>query len=51
LRVEIIIANLKKNKLPGIDQLPAEVIQAVGQPLHSKTHKCINSIWNKEELP
>jgi hypothetical protein len=26
-------------------------IQAGGEILHSKIHKLINAVWNKEELP
>jgi hypothetical protein len=50
LEVEIAIAKLKKYKLPGSDQIPAELIQAGGEILLSAIHKLINSIWNKEEL-
>jgi hypothetical protein len=49
--VEIAIAKLKRYKLPGSDQIPAEVIQAGGKTLSSEIHKLINSIWNNEELP
>jgi hypothetical protein len=42
---------LKQYKSPGTDQLPAVMIQAGGETLWSETHKLINSIWNKEELP
>jgi hypothetical protein len=42
---------LKSYKSLGIDQIPAELIQAGGNALRSENHKCINSIWNKEELP
>jgi len=38
-------------KSPGIDQIPAEVIQAGGNTLSSEIHKLINSIWNKEGRP
>jgi hypothetical protein len=48
---EIAIAKMKSFKSPGTDQIPAELIQAGGEILHSKIHKLINSIWNKEELP
>jgi hypothetical protein len=41
---------LKQYKSPGIDQIPAELIQAGGETLHADTHKLINSVWNKEEL-
>jgi hypothetical protein len=36
---------------PGSDQIPAELIQAGGEILHSEIHKLIMLIWNKEELP
>jgi hypothetical protein len=42
---------LKRHKSPGSDEIPAELFQAGGEILHSKIHKRINSIWNKEELP
>jgi hypothetical protein len=42
---------LKNYKLPGGDQILAELIQAGGEILLSAIHKLINSIWNKEELP
>jgi hypothetical protein len=48
--VKIDIPTLKKDKTPGSDQIPAELIQAGGEILPSKIHKLINSIWNKEEL-
>ena len=38
---------LKRHKSPGVDQIPAEWIEAI----RSEIHKLINSIWNKEELP
>jgi hypothetical protein len=49
--VDIAIAKLRKYKSPGSDQIPAEQIQAGGETLRSATHKLINFIWNKEELP
>jgi hypothetical protein len=42
--VEIAIAKLKMYKLPGRDQIPAELIQAGGEILRSKIHKLITSI-------
>jgi hypothetical protein len=49
--VEIHIAKLKKYKLPGSGQFPAELIQAGGEMFLSAIHELINSIWTKEELP
>jgi hypothetical protein len=51
LEVEIAIAKLKKHKLPGSDQISAELIQTGGEMLMSAVHKLIHSIWNKEQLP
>jgi hypothetical protein len=48
--VEIAIAKLKRYKSPGSDQIPAELIQAGGEILHSKVHKLLNFIWNTQEL-
>jgi hypothetical protein len=49
--VEVATGKLKWYKSPGADQIPAELIQAVGGTLHSEIHKLIKLIWNKEELP
>jgi len=48
--VELAIEELKSHKLPGIDQIPSELIKAVGKTIHSEIHKLIISVWNKEEL-
>jgi hypothetical protein len=49
--LEVAIGNLKSYKLPGVDQILAELIPAGGETLHSEIHRLINLIWNKEELP
>jgi hypothetical protein len=36
---------------PGVDQIPAELIQAGGETLCLEIHKLIKFIWNKEQLP
>jgi hypothetical protein len=51
LEVEIAISKLKKYKSPGSDQILGELYQAGGEALVCVTHKLINSISNKEELP
>jgi hypothetical protein len=48
--VEIAIVKFKRYKSPGSDKIPAELIQAGCEILHSKINKLINSIWNKEEF-
>ena len=45
------IEKLKRHKSPGIDQISAESIKVAGRTNHSESHKLINSISNKEELP
>jgi hypothetical protein len=42
---------LRRYKSPGIDQIPEEMFQAGGERLCSESHKLINSVWNKKELP
>jgi hypothetical protein len=42
---------LQTYKLPGSDQIPAELIQAGGEILLSAINKLINYVWNKKELP
>jgi hypothetical protein len=49
--VEVAIGKLKIYKSPGVDQIPAELIQAGGGILCSEIFKFIKLIWNKEELP
>jgi hypothetical protein len=49
--IEIAFAKFKSYKSPGSDQIPAELIQAGGEILHSEIHKLINSVWNKTDLP
>jgi hypothetical protein len=43
------VGNLFKS--PGVDQIPAELIQAGGGTLRSEIHKLIKLIWNNKELP
>jgi hypothetical protein len=49
--VEVALGNLKSCKLPGAGQIPAELVEAGGETLHSEIHKPNNLIWNREELP
>jgi hypothetical protein len=51
LEFEIAIAERKKYKWSGCDEIPAELIQAGGEILLSAIHKFDNSVWYKEELP
>jgi hypothetical protein len=48
--VEISVAKLRKCKLPDINQILAELIQAEGETL-SEIPRLMNYVWNKEELP
>jgi hypothetical protein len=47
---EIAVANFKKYKSPGINQISAELIQSEGEILRSDIHKLVNSLWNNEEI-
>jgi hypothetical protein len=49
--IEVAIGKLKIYRSPGVDRIPAELIQAGGETLRSEVHKLIKLIWNKEELP
>jgi hypothetical protein len=49
--VKLAIKKLKCHKLPGIDQIPAELIKAGGRTICLEFHKLITSIWKKEKLP
>jgi hypothetical protein len=51
LEGKIAIEELKRYKSSGTDQIPAELIQAGGNTLHSDIHKILHCIWNREELP
>jgi hypothetical protein len=42
--VEAAIGKLKRHKSPGVDQIPAELIQAGGETLRSEIHKLIKLI-------
>jgi len=51
LEVDKATEELKRNKSPGVDQAPAELIKARGRTICSEIHKLTNSIRNKVELP
>jgi hypothetical protein len=48
---EVAIGQLKRYKSPGVDHIPAELIQAGGETLRSKIQKLIKLIWKEQELP
>jgi hypothetical protein len=37
--------------MPGIDQIPSELIQTGCETLRSEIHRLVNSIWNGGDLP
>jgi hypothetical protein len=45
---EVAIGNLKSYKSPGVDLIPAELIQAGRETLRSEIYNLIKLIWNKE---
>jgi hypothetical protein len=44
------IEKLKRQKSPGTDQIPAELIKAGGRTIFSAIHKLFIFIWNEVEL-
>ena len=42
--IELAIEKLKSHKSPNTDQIPTELIKAVGRTIHSQIHKLIISI-------
>jgi hypothetical protein len=50
LKAEVAIGKLKSYKSPGVDQIPAEIIQAGGGTLRSEIHELVKLIGNKEFL-
>jgi hypothetical protein len=49
--VEVAIGKLKRYKSPGVDQIPAQLIQTGGETLRLEIHKLLKLIRKKEELP
>jgi hypothetical protein len=45
------LAKLKRHKSPSFDQIPTELIKAVGRTICFEIHNLINSVWNEEKLP
>jgi len=44
---KMVTEKLKRHKLPGIDQIPAEFVKSGARTIRSEIHKLIISIWNK----
>jgi hypothetical protein len=49
--VEVAIRKFNRDKMPGADQIPTELIQVRRETLHSEFYKLIKVIRNKEGLP
>ena len=47
---ELPIENLNSHKLPGIDQIQAELNQARGWSIRYEIYKLLSLMWNKKEL-
>jgi hypothetical protein len=48
IQVETATEKLKRYKSPGIDHIPAKLIQSGGSMLHSEIHKLISSILKRK---
>jgi hypothetical protein len=51
VKVETAVGKLKRYTHPGTYQIPAKLIKAGGETLHSEIHKLIHYIWKNEKLP
>jgi hypothetical protein len=51
IEVELAIEKLKSHKSPGIDQIPAELINTGVRTIRYEIHKLNIYIWNTEALP
>ena len=49
--VEIAVASLKKGKSAGVDNLPAELVQAGGETMIDVLTEICNRIWRTGEWP
>ena len=49
--VEIVIASLKKGKSVGLDNIPAELVQAGGETMIGVLTEICNRIWRTGEWP
>jgi hypothetical protein len=47
---EVATGKPKRNKSPGLDQIPTELIQAGRETLHLEIHKLIKLTSNKDKL-
>jgi hypothetical protein len=47
LEVELAIEKLKSHKSPGIDQIPAELIQARGKTIRYEIHRLTDSCHSR----
>jgi hypothetical protein len=48
--IEMAIEEIKRQKSPSIEQIPAEMLKAGGRTICCEIHKLINSVWKKREL-
>ena len=49
--VEIAVASLKKGKSAGVDNIPAELVQAGGETMIDVLTQICNRIWKQENDP
>ena len=49
--VEMAIEKLQRNKLPGTDHTPEEMIKTIGKTIRYVFHTLTNSVLSEEELP
>ncbi|CAF1685716.1 unnamed protein product, partial [Adineta ricciae] len=49
--VQRAISALKKNRSPGSDGIPAEMLQAAGEPLARQIYQLCNKTWHQGTIP
>ena len=51
VKVEIAVASLKKGRSAGVDNIPAELVQAGGETMIDVLTEICNRIWRTGEWP
>ncbi|PSN47273.1 hypothetical protein C0J52_13339 [Blattella germanica] len=51
IEVEMAISNLRNNRTPGIDGIPAELIKVKSDCITKQLHEIISKVWKSEKMP
>ena len=50
-KIQEIIRNLKRTKMPGNDNINAKLLQAAGPQMTQRIQELILSVWRSERMP